>query len=115
MGASVPTRSWKSDKLSWVLVSIRWKINKQKTPNNNKTPIIIKIPRPAQGRSARQMFWAESCSYPTLFLVGAACAGYFVLISAENVRAQELCESQGGCPGLSVLTSLMVSVDVKQH
>ena len=31
------------------------------------------------------------------------------------VRVQELCESQGGRPGLSVLTSLTVSVDVKQH
>ena len=28
---------------------------------------------------------------------------------------QVLCESRGGPPGLSVLTSLMVSVDVKQH
>ena len=28
---------------------------------------------------------------------------------------QELCESQGGCPGLSVLTSLLVSVDVKLY
>ena len=25
---------------------------------------------------------------------------------------QELCESQGGCPGLSVLTSLLVSIDI---
>ena len=31
------------------------------------------------------------------------------------VRVQEPCESRGGRPGLSVLTSLMVSVDVKQH
>ena len=30
-------------------------------------------------------------------------------------RVQELCESRGGRPGLSVLTNLMVSVDVKQH
>ena len=30
-------------------------------------------------------------------------------------RVQELCESRGGCPGLSVLMSLMVSVDIKQH
>ena len=30
-------------------------------------------------------------------------------------RAQELCESRGGRPGLSVLTSLMVSVDVKLY
>ena len=28
---------------------------------------------------------------------------------------QELCESRGGRPGLSVPTSLMVSVDVKQY
>ena len=32
-----------------------------------------------------------------------------------NNRGQELCESRGGRPGLSVLTSLTVSVDVKQH
>jgi len=29
------------------------------------------------------------------------------------VVVQELCESRGGRPGLSVLTSLLVSVDVK--
>ena len=32
-----------------------------------------------------------------------------------TIRVQELCESRGGRPGLSYLTSLMVSVDVKQH
>ena len=32
-----------------------------------------------------------------------------------SVRVQELCESRGGRPGLSVLMSLTVSVDVKQH
>ena len=30
-------------------------------------------------------------------------------------RVQGLCESRGGRPGLSVLMSLMVSVDLKQH
>ena len=30
-------------------------------------------------------------------------------------RVQELCESRGGCPGISILMSLTVSVDVKQH
>ena len=30
-------------------------------------------------------------------------------------RVQELCESRGGRPGLSVLMSITVSVDVKQH
>ena len=31
----------------------------------------------------------------------------------DDVIVQELCESRGGRPGLSVLTSLLVSVDVK--
>ena len=33
----------------------------------------------------------------------------------QNHRVQELCKSQGGRPGLSILMSLTVSVDVKQH
>ena len=33
----------------------------------------------------------------------------------EDDRVQELCESRGGRPGLSVIMSLMVSGDVKQH
>ena len=37
-----------------------------------------------------------------------------VLCHAYN-RVQELCESWGGRPGLSVLTSLLVSVYVKQY
>ena len=32
----------------------------------------------------------------------------------QNV-VQELCESRGGRPGVSVLTSLLVSVDVKNY
>ena len=35
--------------------------------------------------------------------------------NAARFRVQELCESRGGRPGLSVLTSLTVSVDVKQY
>ena len=31
------------------------------------------------------------------------------------IRVQELCESRGGRSGLSVLTSLLVSVDVKLY
>ena len=34
---------------------------------------------------------------------------------AEVFRVQELCESRGGRPGLPVLMSLTISVDVKQH
>ena len=33
----------------------------------------------------------------------------------NRIRVQELCESRGGRPGLSVLISLTVSVHVKQH
>ena len=33
----------------------------------------------------------------------------------DKVIVQELCESRGGRPGLSVLTSLLVSVDVKLY
>ena len=33
----------------------------------------------------------------------------------ESFRVQELCESRGGRPGLPVLMSLTVSVDIKQH
>ena len=36
-------------------------------------------------------------------------------ISLREIRVQELCESRGGRPGLFVLMSLTVSVDVKQH
>ena len=37
------------------------------------------------------------------------------IINVPSVRAQELCESRGGRPGLPSLISLMVSGDVKQH
>ena len=33
----------------------------------------------------------------------------------HTLRVQELCESRGGRPGLSVLMSVMVSVDVRQY
>ena len=33
----------------------------------------------------------------------------------QSFIVQELCESRGGRPGLSVLTSLLVSVDVKNY
>ena len=33
----------------------------------------------------------------------------------DKLIVQELCESRGGRPGLAVLTSLLVSVDVKLY
>ena len=53
---------------------------------------------------------------------GTASGSQLVVSRAKDVclplkllRVQELCESRGDRPGLSVLTSPMVSVDVKQH
>ena len=46
------------------------------------------------------------------------CIDGLVLLAAAAralVLVQELCESRGGRPGLSVLTSLLVSVDVKLY
>ena len=38
-----------------------------------------------------------------------------VIVSLGGFIVQELCESRGGRPGLSVLISLLVSVDVKNY
>ena len=40
---------------------------------------------------------------------------HILAVGVPPVIVQELCESQGGRPGLSVLTSLLVSVDVKLY
>ena len=47
--------------------------------------------------------------------VGVICGGVGLYRSRCYLRVQELCESRGGRPGLPVLMSLTVSVDVKQH
>ena len=38
-----------------------------------------------------------------------------VHLERDGVRAQELCESRGGRPGLLTLMVLMVSMDIKQR
>ena len=38
-----------------------------------------------------------------------------IIIIMAASRVEELCESRGGRPGLPLLTSLMLYVDVKQH
>ena len=45
--------------------------------------------------------------------VGRVMGILILSFALEIVIVQELCESRGGRPGLSVLTSLLVSVDVK--
>ena len=42
-------------------------------------------------------------------------AKHHIYLITAVARVQELCESRGGRPGLSVLMSLTASVDVKQH
>ena len=56
----------------------------------------------------------------TVSRFGLAVRRYVVGIERKTsvrfpVIVQELCESRGGRPGLSVLTSLMLSVDVKLY
>ena len=43
------------------------------------------------------------------------CGGNQSVNELQIGIVQELCESRGGRPGLSVLTSLLVSVDVKLY
>ena len=54
-----------------------------------------------------------SLSAPEFFQAGASC--YKQELGLQFAIVQELCESRGGRPGLSVLTSLLVSVDVKNY
>ena len=58
-------------------------------------------------------FWNNSLSRPA---AGHRTLGYLVLgLPRRSDRVQELYKRQGGCPGLSILMSLTVSVEVKQH
>ena len=56
----------------------------------------------------------QSCSSSRGGREDGSCGSSASLV-LQGCRVQELCESRGGRPGLSVLMSLMVSVDVKQH
>ena len=56
----------------------------------------------------------EICKAPTLRLKALNKYSIAHIMYRETI-VQELCESRGGRPGLSVLTNLLVSVDVKQY
>ena len=58
----------------------------------------------ALGRFGDFFEWTEAMWSGVSFLEGCNLYGLVIV--------QELCESRGGRPGLSVLTSLLVSVDV---
>ena len=57
------------------------------------------------------------CDMCVLSLHDSRESRYIKAININNnkIIVQELCESRGGRPGLSVLTSLLVSVDVKLY
>ena len=48
-------------------------------------------------------------------MVGEEYIYIYLSLHCHHIIVQELCESRGGRPGLSVLTSLLVSVDVKNY
>ena len=48
-------------------------------------------------------------------MLGVCLRAFLTRYVVRKRRVQELCESRGGRPGLPVLISLVVSVDVKQH
>ena len=62
-------------------------------------------PRYHKGPTALTVFQCLSFVQSPLYSHDFFVAGIIIV--------QELCESRGGRPGLSVLTSLLVSVDVK--
>ena len=54
------------------------------------------------------------CCYAKALINMAEDSPYITIFAyVPHFIVQELCESRGGRPGLSVLTSLLVSVDVK--
>ena len=56
--------------------------------------------------------WTPSC-YRALAVRSVCIRIMYWGLFITSLIVQELCESRGGRPGLSVLTSLLVSVDVK--
>ena len=63
--------------------------------------------------------FAESCGYlernRNIHMYWNCTSATLAPATCFQFSVQELCESRGGRPGLPVLTSIMVSVDVKQH
>ena len=61
----------------------------------------------------------EAGRFPAVIALAARCSLQLTYTDISlhphkhPIIVQELCESRGGRPGLSVLTSLLVSVDVK--
>ena len=75
---------------------------------------------PPSGTSARPfsskvMVYVHLFSPSLISLMVSVDVKHHVYLLTFVFIVQELCESRGGRPGLSVLTSLLVSVDVKLY
>ena len=57
----------------------------------------------------------SQCEWSFIASGGVAPPYLDTTLTTDVDIVQELCESRGGRPGLSVLTSLLVSVDVKLY
>ena len=94
------------------------------------TTIIVLSPEPSHDHRQRILVTTDAGSLlnqnfsQTVYLSTTLHNTFSTSLSSGNktaarrnlgTRVQELCESRGGRPGLSVLMSLTVSVDVKQH
>ena len=71
----------------------------------------------AAGRSRAKVDCVGSPGLPVRPKSLSGLCGRKATLNARSgvIIVQELCESRGGRPGLSVITSLLVSVDVKNY
>ena len=75
----------------------------------------VVAPRPKQAPPRFYVSGTRITKVCTVGLYNLTPCIYGTRIHPRYVIVQELCESRGGRPGLSVLTSLLVSVDVKLY
>ena len=73
----------------------------------------VLIGQPSTSFRFRSADWLLLCAMRMKAKILSVAVAVFRDESFSVFRVQELCESRGGRPGLSVLMSLMVSVDVK--
>ena len=84
---------------------------------NIKYPLYLATKRQLNGEKRSNMTWRAKppinfwFSY-IVFLSRGELLNRLSVFTPSHIIVQELCESRGGRPGLSVLTSLLVSVDV---
>ena len=82
--------------------------------------IYLDGPLPSSALSLAVFTWGRvkaaglGTKYPILSVLRSTSCWYFAQHPVGHI-VQELCESQGGRPELSILTSLLVSVDVKNY